>query len=72
MLRTYEKLRLQLFTSLRHMTSGEPVPLTGFMKSGLKKFEASAVIAAVAVMRKLLIITKNAGYERGNAFQLVV
>ena len=54
------------------MTSGEPVPLTGFMKSGLKKFEASAVIAAVAVMRKLLIITKNAGYERGNAFQLVV
>ena len=64
--------RLQLFTSLMHVISGNPVPLTGFVAFELQKFVAGAVIAAVAGIRQSITVTEKAGYKRVYAFQLVV
>ena len=49
--------KLQLFASLMHVISGEPVPLTGFVALELKKFVAGAVIAAVDGIRQSITVT---------------
>ena len=54
-----------------HVTSTWPDPLTGFVRSELKNFEAGAVIAAVAVIRQSITVMEKAGYYLVNTFQFV-